>query len=232
MSDQSFDFCYGHRVGSRGPRGSEQSESPRLDTIRGITITFQRPSQVRTPGSAVTTFPRLVPVSRGSNLADFSPHFLIKGLKLFTPESAQTQNHIHTASVLLPHEESLLSYAPWVSCGTFRPLCLLWTFVSFTPLSPAPEHILPFLLYTLPAQDSGLNVPKKPSPSRSPCHPHSFFPQIFRTQSVRQAPWKMMKIQYLTNQTRFLVSWSLHSYGGDRKNKSNPFSKRNIYKLS
>lgn len=69
--------------------------------MRGIIITSQGICQVGTPGSASKPLSCLAPNSQGSIWAEFSPHFLNKGLGHFTPESPQTKNHIHMGHLRL-----------------------------------------------------------------------------------------------------------------------------------
>lgn len=143
MSGESLDFHYGHRIGSRDSRGSEQTETPTSDIPRGIIITFPRLSQDQASGSAIKTLPGLAPVSLGSNLADFSPYFLIKGLKYFLPGSTPVENHIHTTFVLLPREEFLLP-----ACLLGQLQYVLATVLSLGlffchPLSPVPNTFCP-----------------------------------------------------------------------------------------
>lgn len=216
MSGESLDFHYGHRIGSRDSRGSEQTETPTSDIPRGIIVTFQRLSQDQASGSAIKTLPGLAPVSLGSNLVDFSPYFLIKGLKYFLPGSTPAENYIHTTFVLLPRRSFCCLHVSWVNCNT------LW---------PVPEHILPFppkLQASVCSRNLSLTFQKSPYPSLNACHPYSSIAQII-IQDLLCAAGTMgddgggtMKLD------KVLLSWRVRSSGGDRKSKSKQYSKSNI----
>lgn len=181
MSGESLDFHYGHRIGSRDSRGSEQTETPTSDIPRGIIVTFQRLSQDQASGSAIKTLPGLAPVSLGSNLADFSPYFLIKGLKYFLPGSTPAENHIHTTFVLLPKEEFLLPACLLGQLQYILPTVLSLGLCFCHPLRPVPEHILPFLpklQASVCSRNLSWTFQKSPYPSVNACHPYSSIPQI------------------------------------------------------